>query len=378
MQAAARGRESGLAKVVRGSRLVLLALASGSLAASAGPTKTENVFVIMLDGIRWQDAFTGAEEALLNKDRGGVADVAAIRKRFWRETPAERRAAMLPFIWSTVAKDGQLFGNQSLKSVGRVTNGLNFSYPGYSEVLCGYADPKINSNLKFNNPNVTVLEWLNRKPEFKGRVAAFASWDVFPFIINAERSGVPVSAGPVPLVGVEETAEVRLLNRLIAETPLAGEAERADSFTYHAARITVQAKKPRVLFLSFDETDTQAHNGRYDRVLASAHKADGFIRDLWELAQSMPEYKGKTTFVVTPDHGRGDAPVEWKNHGAKLKGSEAWWVGVLGPDTLALGERKDHELVGQNQVAATVAALLGYDYLADVPKAGKPLPVFAK
>ncbi|MGI8992391.1 MAG: hypothetical protein ACR2I2_22775, partial [Bryobacteraceae bacterium] len=41
-----------------------------------------------------------------------------------------------------------------------VTNGLNFSYPGYSETLCGFADPRIKSNDKVPNPNVTVLEWL--------------------------------------------------------------------------------------------------------------------------------------------------------------------------------------------------------------------------
>jgi hypothetical protein len=55
--------------------------------------------------------------------------------------------------------------------------------------LCGFADPRIASNDKIPNPNVTVLEWLHNKPEFRGKVAAFGAWDTFPAIFNAERPG---------------------------------------------------------------------------------------------------------------------------------------------------------------------------------------------
>jgi hypothetical protein len=357
--------------------ILLLAAALGA-APPARPgdrkPKTENVLFVMLDGLRWQEVFTGADESLIDKARGGVADVSGTRKRFWREKAAQRREALMPFLWGTVARDGQLFGNHLTKSVARVTNGKNFSYPGYNEILCGFADPKVNSNAKVRNKNVTVLEWLNDKPSLKGKVAAFTSWDVFPYIINAERSGIRVNAGPAPLEGVEPTDEVRLLNRLMAEMHLAGEDTRPDALTYHAARIYVKAKKPRVLFLSFDETDAQGHAGRYDRLLAAAHKNDAFVRDLWETVQAIPQYKDKTTLIVTTDHGRGDPPTDWKNHGVKTKGSEYIWVGILGPDTPALGERKDLEPVTQDQVAATLAALLGYDYREAVPKAGKQLP----
>jgi hypothetical protein len=40
---------------------------------------------------------------------------------------------------------------------------------------------------------------------------------------------------------------------------------------------------------------------------------------------------------------------------------------VLGPDTPALGERKDCAEVTQSQVAATVAALLGEDWKTAEP-----------
>ena len=39
------------------------------------------------------------------------------------------------------------------------------------------ADPRIDSNDKIPNPNITVLEWLNTLPAYRGRVAAFGAWD---------------------------------------------------------------------------------------------------------------------------------------------------------------------------------------------------------
>src|SRR5262249_37827367 len=154
-----------------------------------------------------------------------------------------------------------------------------------------------------------------------------------------KRSGIPVNAGFAPLDSVEQTPDVQLLNRLMGETPLAGQETRYDAFTFRAALTYLKAKKPRVLHVSFDETDEQGHAGRYDRLLGSAHKDDAFVQVLCETIQRMPEYRGKTTLIVTTDHGRGDAPVEWKNHGQKLPESQDTWIGFLGPDTPALGER---------------------------------------
>jgi alkaline phosphatase D len=56
-------------------------------------------------------------------------------------------------------------------------------------------------NDKRQNPNVTVFEWLNRKPAYRGKVTAVGSWDLYPFIFNVERSGLYVNAGWVPFDG---------------------------------------------------------------------------------------------------------------------------------------------------------------------------------
>ena len=126
----------------------------------------------------------------------------------------------------------------------RVTNGRKFSYPGYQEMLAGYPDSAIDSNAKTPNANVTVLEWLLTRPGLAGRVAVFGTWDVFPFIVNEERSGIPVNAGWEPLVLRVPTPGQALLNTLMETLPRIWEGERYDALTYQAAREYVIAERP--------------------------------------------------------------------------------------------------------------------------------------
>ena len=128
-----------------------------------------------------------------------------------------------------------------------------------------------------------------------------------------------------------------------------------------------------MLYIGLGETDEFGHAGRYDHYLHAAHHVDSYLRILWDTVQSLPDYRGATTLILTTDHGRGDAPVEWKNHGAKIKGSERIWIGVLGPDTPALGARTNIATVTQSQIAATLAAYLGLDYNASAPRAAPPI-----
>jgi hypothetical protein len=343
------------------------------LAIAAAPGHaTQNIVFVMTDGFRWQEVFSGADPMLMNKE-SGVENPDALKKTYWRETPEARRETLMPFFWTVIAKQGQVYGNRKRGSDAYVTNGLNFSYPGYSETLCGFADPRIASNDKVPNPNVTVLEWLHNKPAFRGKVAAFGAWDTFPAIFNADRAGFPVNAGYDAFTAIPATPQLDLLNRLKAELPPVWEGEPFDAIPFRTALEYVKARKPRVLYLSLGETDEWAHAGHYADYLDSAHRADAFIAILWNLLQSMPEYRGSTTLIFSPDHGRGEAPVQWKDHGEKVPDSKYIWMAFLGPDTRALGERSNVEAVTQNQIAATLAALLGEDYNAAAPRAGKPI-----
>jgi hypothetical protein len=364
--------------IVLVAALCLAALFQVPLVAGQ-PLKTENVVFVMIDGLRWEEVFRGAEEMLLTAKPGGVKRPADLRRQFDRPTAESRREALFPFLWKTVARQGQIFGNQHKKSIVRVTNGHNFSYPGYSETLCGFADPRIRSNDKRDNPNRTVLEWLYRKPRFGGAVAAFGAWDRFPFIFNRERCGFYINAGFEPMLEGEITPEIALLNKLKKEIPSHWPNEPFDALTFRTACEYFRLREPRIFYVSMGESDEWAHEGRYDEYLWSAHRADAYLAELWSKIQSHPKYRDRTTLIYSPDHGRGHGPEEWKGHSDKFSGSENIWIAVIGPDTPPLGERSNTSPLTQCQIAATIARFLGEDYCAAEPKAGKPIEdVFSK
>jgi hypothetical protein len=354
--------------------LCFLSASSVSLlpARAQAHNKTQNVIFVMTDGLRWQEVFRGADLALMTKDEGGVTDLPELKRLYWRQSQEERRRLLMPFLWSTIVKNGQIYGNRDRGSDASVTNGLNFSYPGYSETLCGYPDSRINSNDKVPNPNVTILEWLNKRVAYRGRVAAFGAWDVFPFIFNEPRARFLVNAGYDSLNSLPRSARIDLLNHFKHETPRIWAAEPFDSIPFYTALEFLQVRRPRILFLSLGETDEWAHAGNYTEYLNAAHRVDAYLARLWNTVQSLPEYRDKTILVFSPDHGRGELS-DWKNHGEKVPDSKYIWMAFLGPDTAALGERSQIPSVTQNQLAATLAALLGEDYVAEVSRSGKPI-----
>lgn len=339
---------------------------------SAASPKSRNVIYITWDGFRWQEMFGGAQEILIAKD-AGVADIDGVKRRYWRETEVERREVLLPFVWKTIAKRGQIFGDPSANAAAKMENTHKFSYPGYSEMFCGFADDKgIDSNKKFPNPHVNVLEFLNRRPGFEKRVAAIATWDVFPSILNQERSGVYVHAGPGLIPGNSLSDREKLLNEMIADTVMLWPDNQLDVITMQVAREYLLKHKPRVLFIGLGETDEWGHGRRYDRYLHAANRSDAFVAKLWELLQSLPEYKDQTSLVLGCDHGRGSTIRDWTDHGAKIEGAEFVWSAVLGPDTPALGVRSDVNAT-LSQIAATLAILVGEDFRATSPKSAAPL-----
>jgi hypothetical protein len=369
-----RGRWLFLLVALSGARAVQAEGPAARAEAPAPHVRVDNVLVVTLDGFRWQELFGGYDGSYNTKEGGGVAVAAQapLKTRFDRETLEARRETLLPFFWTVVAREGQVFGDARRNSRVRITNGLWFSYPGYNEMLSGAADPRVDSNDKKVNPNLTVLEWLNRRPGFEGRVAAYGSWDVLPFIVATERSGIHTNDdGPAILEPKSERD--RLLNDFTDDLPHYWGGERFDAPTMQGALEYFRTRKPRVLYVMLGETDEWAHGRRYDLYLDAAWRSDRFVRRLWDLAQSMPEYRGRTALVLATDHGRGSTPADWTDHGEKVPAAESIWMAVMGPSTAPLGVREGVEAT-QSQLAATVAALLGEDFRAASPKAAPPLP----
>lgn len=342
--------------------------------AFAQAQNDSKVILVLLDGIRWQDVFRGADPELLNKESGGVEHVDALKKAFWRESAEERRMALMPFLWGTVAKQGQIYGNRDAGSAMRVTNKFHFSYPGYSEMIVGFADDRINTNDPIPNPNPSVFEFLNGKPGFAGKVAVFSVWSVVPAMVNRDKTKIPVNAAMEPMNFGKRTPAIDAIDGIKRNAFHLYDADPTDAFAFYTALEYLRNDKPRALWITFGDTDTFAHDGRYDRYLRAMHRTDRMLGELWNTLQSMPEYKGKTTLIFSVDHGRGVAPRAWRDHGASIPGADQTWLGIIGPRTPALGMRRNVSEVTTSQIAATVGAAVGHDFAATNSKIAKPIP----
>jgi hypothetical protein len=333
-----------------------------SITAAGQSTKTKNVIIVTMDGMRWEEIFGGIDFDLLNNKRY-THDSADMAAKYWDENSVIRRQKLFPFLWTTVASHGQLYGDRNNSSQVNNANPYWFSYPGYNEIFTGYPDTAVNSNDKNRNQNKNVLEFINAQPEYKGRVAAFSTWDVIPYILNKWRSGVYVNSDSDALPDkIDQSALINDIQKLSAKP----HGERLDILTYISAREYLKAYKPRVLYISFDETDEYAHAGQYDQYVGSAHAEDGMLADIWTTIQSMPEYRDQTTLLVTCDHGRGNAiKDQWRDHGQKVKDAGQIWIAAMGPDTKAMGEVKTNEPLYQKQIAPTIAAFLGLHFVPD-------------
>ncbi|PID68940.1 MAG: phosphoglyceromutase [Flavobacteriales bacterium] len=355
----------------------LLIYISAFFGLFAQEAKQPNVFLITLDGVRWQEVFQGIDTALVKNEKY-TKDKKVLEEKFLGKSIQENRKKLMPFLWTTIAENGQIYGNKALGNVFKLTNTMLFSYPGYNEILTGYADDKnVNSNDKINNQNVTILEKANNDKKYAGKVAAFCSWDVFPYIINEKRSGVPVNAGYEKATG-ELTETEELLNQMQVQAPVIWNTVRPDVFTHQFAKAYLKKNKPKFLYIAYGETDDFAHSGSFDNYIRSLHNTDGLIADLWAYVQNHPFYKNNTYFIITTDHGRGkgvEKNHEWTSHGAGIVDAEYTWLAVIGPEVKPKGEMKTNNEHYANEIAATIAKIMGISLNEE--RAGKAIePVF--
>jgi hypothetical protein len=311
------------------------------------------LILVTIDGYRWEDLFRGAEPSLVTDER--------YRARYI-DVP-DRAQALTPFLLS-FAQEGALIGNRDQNSCARVSNDFWFSYPGYAEMLAGRPNPRVRYNAAIPNDDVTVLERLARRPEFADQVRVFAEWETMRAILNEARSGLPIVTPP----DYDQPHDPQIMGPVRAAL----------------------ADPPRVLWVALGDTDNRAHEGEYERYLAAATEADMLLREVWDAYQSNPRTAGRTTMIVTVDHGRGGAENEgWTGHGSgrwrgvvvpglRKEGSDAIFIAARGPGIVAAPSYTMENCATLAQVAATMLTALNLREAEGQPDMAAPLDVFAR
>jgi hypothetical protein len=144
-----------------------------------------------------------------------------------------------------------------------------------------------------------------------------------------------------------------------------------DAFLTDMAIASMRKLAPEVIAVDFGEIDC-AHYGSWSRYVEAIRRTDELTWRLWQAAQQIDAYRGRTLLLILPDHGRElDRPGHWgfihhsnfyTNEGAD-EGCRRVWMLALGPG-IKPGSQTDRP------VPITAAAATGLEFLGLEPSPG--------
>jgi len=295
-----------------------------SVAPDALDAGDDNVILVTIDGVRWQEIFTGADPAL--------ADAAAL-------PGGERRTAraLTPNLHRLFFDDGVVLGDPRLGHP-FVASGPNYvSLPGYVEMMTGAASGCAGNDCE---PHVswTIAGEAARAPG--DGAAVFASWERIALAVPPDVSGLLLRAGRAS----SEQAP-----------PYPGNGEyRPDQRTAAMAIDHLVHRRPRFLWVALGDTDEWAHRHDYRGYLESLRFADSFVGELSAHLAAMGDYGERTAICVTTDHGRD---ADFADHGGA--DSAGVWLTAGGGPIAARGSTPLLQRGGLRDLAPTIAAILG-------------------
>ncbi len=147
-----------------------------------------------------------------------------------------------------------------------------------------------------------------------------------------------------------------------------------DAFLTGRAISCMRTFAPDVMAVDFGEIDC-AHYGSWSRYVEAICRTDELTWRLWQTAEQLDKYRGRTLMLILPDHGRElDQPGRWGfihhsnfyTNADADEGCRRVWMLAIGPGVKA-GHRIERP-VPITTVAATGLQYLGLDASANAEK----------
>jgi hypothetical protein len=308
--------------------------------------RTESaVVLVVLDGVRVQEVFGGADRTLARQR--GLNPLAWASPR-----------ALMPNLHHLLDTQGLAIGAPG-HGAEMVTGGpQHISLPSYREIFAGKPDASCQSNDCPRPPGRTVADDIYDESGPLD-VAIVASWPNIARAASAESSRFVLTTGR-KLVG---RGDVLRADDVIASLldagghAFPGEGDyRPDAVTERIALRYLATARPRFLFVALGDADEYAHRNDYRGYLGAMHESDEFLGELAVTLDAMGARGRHTTVLVTTDHGRA---YNFRDHGMWHPESGRVWLVAGGADVRGHGfiaAPRRHTL---SDVAPTVRALLG-------------------
>ncbi len=145
----------------------------------------------------------------------------------------------------------------------------------------------------------------------------------------------------------------------------------ADELSVYVMRQLMRQFAPSLLWITLHDMDV-AHSGAYSLYIDGIRRTDRLCGEIWQMIESDPEYRGRTTMLILPDFGR-DSDMDasgngFQHHRTGDPLSRTTWMMALGPH-VRQNTTVDRPLNSLDLVP-TLGALMGFS----TPGAnGKPI-----
>ena len=296
--------------------LLTMVLTAGLFSPAAG-YQTEKVVLVVVDGIRDLEGFS------------------------YPFAPGDSTHPYIPFIWHELKQQGTFFPNM-MNDVATITSPAHaVMLTGDWEMFPNYGDGGLRRQTRPWNP--TVFEYARK--EF--------GWDKNEtWCIVGKLNCVETNWSVHPLYGPRYAA-------FLEREPKGVHDLTADSLTVDEVETVIETDQPTLLFINLKMVDEAGHSGDYEFYTDACIAADRAVERIWEILNTDPEYAGRTTMILTTDHGRHlPGYGDFTNHGGICDGCKHVFCLVLGPDTPENVETRVS--VKQTDIAPTIGELLGF------------------
>lgn len=108
----------------------------------------------------------------------------------------------------------------------------------------------------------------------------------------------------------------------------------ADELSVYVMRQLMHRFAPSLLWITLHDMDI-AHTGAYSLYLEGIRRTDRLCGEIWQMIESDPEYKGRTTMLILPDFGRDSdfsaSGNGFQHHRTGDPLSRTTWMLAMGP-----------------------------------------------
>jgi len=271
-----------------------------------GPPRTDRVVLLVIDGARWQDVFSGVDPA--RAQRSGMTEEQIVG--------AEELTPNL----HALAQRGVALGGEGSPFL---SSGPNFvSLPGYVEILTGRPATCWENDCPADGAATLVDDFRAMPGATDANIVMLSSWDRLANVTGSAPDRATISTGRKTGHNLDalraDPQGAFFYDRGRDSAPAPGYGDyRPDGATADLAVHLLHATQPKFLFLSLGDPDERAHQGDYPGYLAALRAADATLGRLVAEIASWGEAGRHVTVAVTADHGRCDNFNEHGSHCAE-------------------------------------------------------------